>query len=120
MHNFKQLKIWKEGMALASEIIKVSDSFPPEEKFGIVVQLRRAAVSVPGNIAEGTSRSSEKEFRRFIEIALGSCFELETQLLLSVASGYINNEASGNIISRINTLQKMLVGFKNTLNVNQH
>ncbi len=81
MRNFKELKIWQKGFQIAINSFKLTSTFPKEEKYGITSQITKAAVSIPSNIAEGSSRSSEKDYNRFIEISLGSTFELETQLL---------------------------------------
>jgi four helix bundle protein len=88
MRNFKQLKIWQKGFEIAVQSFKLTSSFPKEEKFGICSQITRAAVSIPSNVAEGSSRSSDKDYNRFLEISLGSSFELETQLLIAEASNY--------------------------------
>ncbi|MFC6996213.1 four helix bundle protein [Rufibacter roseus] len=81
MHNFKELKIWQEAMTLAKKVFELSASFPANEKYGLTSQINRSAVSVPSNIAEGAGRGSDKEFIQFLNIARGSAFELETQLL---------------------------------------
>src|SRR5688500_5552970 len=85
MRNFKELKIWQKGFQIAINSFKLTSTYPKEEKYGITSQITKAAVSIPSNIAEGSSRSSEKDYNRFIEISLGSTFELETQLLIAEA-----------------------------------
>jgi len=80
MRNFRNLEIWQQGIQLVMEIYKLCVLLPKEEKFGLISQICRAAVSIPSNIAEGSSRNSETEYKRFLEIALGSAFEVETQL----------------------------------------
>jgi len=117
MHNFKELKVWQESMKLAKEIFIITKQFPAEEKFGLVSQMRRAIVSVPSNIAEGSSRKSNKDLNRFLEIALGSSFELETQLMLSEMFEYLSIEELTKLITTLNTIQKMIYGFRNKLNV---
>lgn len=114
-HNFKNLNIWKLSIELTNEIYAVSDFFPKNEEFGLKSQIRRCAVSVPSNIAEGSSRSSDKDFNRFLEISLGSLFELQTQLIIANARNYINNENFNQIELRIIELQKMISGFQNNL-----
>lgn len=86
MHRFKDLEIWKRSRIFCKEIYMVTVQFPDTEKFGLTNQLRRASVSIPSNIAEGASRKSNKDFSRFLEIAIGSCYEIETQLLISLDS----------------------------------
>lgn len=115
MHNFRQLQIWKEGRALVKEIYIMLKLFPEAEKFGLISQISRCAISVPSNIAEGSSRSSDKEFSHFLSIALGSLFELETQLLISADLGYLNSEQTDSLILNIVQLQKKIVAFKKTL-----
>jgi len=83
MHNFKDLRVWQKSIELTTDIYKLLASFPTDEKFGLISQLKRAAVSVPSNIAEGAGRNSNKEFNHFLSISLGSLFELKTQLIIS-------------------------------------
>ncbi len=110
-HTFKQLKIWQLGMNIAKAIYEISAKFPSEEKFGLISQIRRCAVSIPSNIAEGSGRGSDKELKHFLEIALGSVYELETQLILSEKLE-ISNELNNNLIhEQISELEKMIVGF---------
>lgn len=80
---FKELVVWQKGMSLAKEIYKATESLPQKEVFGLISQMRRAAVSIPSNIAEGRQRSTRRDFAQFLRIALGSSAELETQILLS-------------------------------------
>lgn len=115
MHNFRQLQIWKEGRVLVKEIYIMLKLFPEAEKFGLISQISRCAISVPSNIAEGSSRSSDKEFSHFLSIALGSLFELETQLLISADLGYLSSEQTDSLILNIVQLQKKIVAFKKTL-----
>ena len=111
MRNFKQLKIWQEGFDLAVNSFKLVSSFPREEKYALSSQITRAAVSVPSNIAEGSSRSSNKDYSRFIEISLGSTFELETQLLIAQAVNYGNSDLTNTMLKDIDEEQKMLMSF---------
>jgi four helix bundle protein len=111
MHNFRKLNIWIDAMALAKEVYLLTSKFPKEEKFGLVSQINRCSVSVPSNIAEGSSRSSKKEFAHFIKIALGSLFELETQLILSNEVGFYDIEKLNDLEPKIIKLQKMLSRF---------
>ena len=99
MRNFKELKIWQKGFDIAISAFKLAGSFPKEEKYGITSQITRAAVSIPSNIAEGSSRTSGKEYSRFMEISLGSSFELETQLLIAQAVKYVGQEIDCNMMN---------------------
>jgi four helix bundle protein len=95
MRKFKELKIWQKGFDIALKSYKLTGYFPKEEKYGLASQITRASVSIPSNIAEGSSRSSEKDYNRFIEISLGSSFELKTQLLISQALNFGENNLTG-------------------------
>jgi four helix bundle protein len=116
MRNFKELKIWQKGFEIATKAYKLTGTFPKEEKFGIVFQINKSGVSIPSNVAEGNSRSSEKDKSRFIEISLGSAFEMETQLLISAAVGFGDDSLRSELLSDLNVEQKMLISFINTLN----
>ncbi len=115
MRYFKELKIWQKGFEIAVDTYKITASFPSSEKFGISSQITRAAVSIPSNVAEGSSRKSEKDYHRFVEISLGSSFELETQILIAKAVGLNQNIGYDNLLSKINEEQKMLASFMNSL-----
>jgi len=115
MHNFKELKVWQEAMGLAKNVFVCTKSFPPEEKFGLVSQMNRCAVSIPSNIAEGAGRGTPKEFNQFLNIALGSAFELETQLLLSNDFNYITKEETLLLTEKACKVQKMLSGLKRSV-----
>ncbi|MGQ2983835.1 four helix bundle protein [Flavobacterium sp.] len=113
-HNFKKLKIWQLGMEIAKDILNMTDSFPTHEKFGLKSQMDRSSTSIPLNIAEGSSRTS-KSFRHFIDISLGSSFELQTQLLLANYRKYVSDGATQDLENKIEEFQKMTMGFQNTL-----
>lgn len=115
VHNFRKLTIWFSAMALAKDVYLSTSSFPKEEKYGLVSQINRCSVSVPSNIAEGSSRSSNKEFSHYIKISLGSLYELETRIILSNEFGFINTQAVENLTGKIVQLQKMLTRFLKTL-----
>ena len=99
MRDFRNYDIWQDSMYLAKGIYKLTVSFPKHD--ALIDQMRRAAVSIPSNIAEGSSRVSSNEFARYLEISRGSAFELETQIELSFMLEYINNETYNNIINNI-------------------
>ncbi|MEP7196606.1 MAG: four helix bundle protein [Saprospiraceae bacterium] len=110
------LDVWKKSFALVKEIYLVTESYPSEEKFGLISQLRRAAVSVPTNISEGSARHSQKEFVHFLYISLGSLTEVETLLLLSKELGFINNVEKFNfLINEIEIITKLLLGLINSI-----
>ncbi|WP_240321052.1 four helix bundle protein [Kordia sp. SMS9] len=115
MHNFKKLNIWIDGMEIVSETYKLTKTFPDNEKFGLTSQMNRCAVSIPSNIAEGTSKSSDKHFNKYLEDSLGSAFELETQLIIAYREKYLTEEKYNILIKKINQLQKMISGFKSRL-----
>ena len=92
MRDFRKLDIWKHGIDLVKAIYVLSEKLPSEEKFGLKSQITRAAISIPSNIAEGCSRNSDVEFKRFLEIAMGSLFEVETQLTICQELGFIETE----------------------------
>ncbi|WP_136465654.1 four helix bundle protein [Flagellimonas onchidii] len=115
MHRFKDLEIWKMSRFFCSNVYKITSSYPETEKFGIVSQLRRASVSVPSNIAEGCSRKSNKDFSRFLEIAIGSLYEIETQLLISNDLGFIQKNELNLLLSDLNSIIKMTSKFKSSL-----
>jgi four helix bundle protein len=114
--NFKELSVWKLGVEIVTEIYKVTRSYPSEEKFGIISQMRRAAVSIPSNVAEGFNRRHSKEFARFLGIAQGSCGELETQLEISLRLGFINLQQIERLFEKMDHEQKMLNKLIHSLN----
>lgn len=116
MHNFKNLKIWQKSVDLAVKIYHITSEFPASEKFGITSQMRRAGVSIPSNIAEGTAKSSSKSFSNSLEISLGESFELETQMIIAERVNLISNETALQLEADIVEVQKMIIGFKSKLN----
>jgi four helix bundle protein len=115
MRNFKELKIWQHGFDIAVNSITLTGNFPPSEKFGLISQINRAAVSIPSNIAEGSSRKSEKDYNRFIEISLGSSFELETQLLIAQKLRMGEPDLLKRTLAMVIEEEKMLSGFSRKL-----
>lgn len=110
------LEVWKRSFSLVKEIYLITASFPPEEKFGLISQLRRASVSVPTNISEGAARNSQKEFIHFLYISLGSLTEVETLLLLSKELGFISEKEKFEILLiEIEIITKLLLGLINSI-----
>lgn len=113
--NYHELQIWQKSMELAEVIYKSTYGFPAQEKFGLVSQLRRAAVSIPSNIAEGNMRNSDKDFLRFINMALGSLAEMETQMELAKRIDYLVGENVEPLQKRVSESVKMLRGMQSRL-----
>jgi four helix bundle protein len=111
MRDFRQLKVWEKAHGLALEIYRATKEFPAEERFGLTSQLRRAAVSVPSNIAEGCGRSGERELSQFTSIAAGSASEVEYQLLLAHDLGYLTTEHYRTLDNKTNEVKRMLNSF---------
>ncbi|UOD35665.1 four helix bundle protein [Deferribacteraceae bacterium V6Fe1] len=110
MKTHKDLDAWKEAIILVKEIYGLTLSFPKEEIYGLTSQIRRCAVSIPSNIAEGAARNSTKEFIQFLYIALGSCAELDTQLIIAKELGYINEECL-ELFSKIERIKSKILGL---------
>lgn len=108
MRNFRELEVWKEAMEVVKKVYSITNTYPATEKFGLVSQMNRCAVSIASNIAEGCSRKSVIDFARFLEIAIGSCFELETQILIAKDLNFTSIEIADDLIIKLNTLQKRL------------
>jgi four helix bundle protein len=113
--SYRDLDVWKKAMDLAREVYKVTAKFPTEERFGLTNQIRRAAVSVPSNLAEGHARATAADFSRFISISMGSVAELETQLLLSADLGYLGNNDLERLLSDLDIAGKMLRGLSKAI-----
>ncbi len=114
-HNFLHLEIWKRSRGLVKSIYKTSKSFPSEEKFGLTSQIRRAAVSVPSNIAEGCGRDTDPQLKNFLNIAIGSICELETQVYLAFDLEYYNQQITNALVNEITAIRKMMMSFQNRL-----
>ncbi|MDX1283815.1 MAG: four helix bundle protein [Draconibacterium sp.] len=115
MHQFKELKVWQKGRVLVKDIYHATRDFPKDELFGITSQMRRAAVSIPSNIAEGCGRDSDKELSRFLDIANGSAFELETLVILCIDLELLSQSEFEKFDSLLNEIQKMIFGLKHSL-----
>ena len=109
----KDMEIWKKSIDLVTRVYEITKTFPDDEKFGLVSQIRRASVSIPSNIAEGAARNSDKEMIRFLDISLGSIAELETQLIIAENLKYVN---STDIYEDIKITTALIAGLKKYLN----
>jgi len=109
MKTHKDLDVWKLSIDFVTDIYKVTSSFPKEDQFGLTNQIRRAAVSVPSNIAEGAARNSDKEYLRFLYISLGSIQEIDTQLLIALNLDFISSSDFDNLIIQLEQIAKMLI-----------
>ena len=113
MKSYTELEVWIEARNLANEIYLISKKFPKEELYGITSQLRRSAISIPSNIAEGCGRQTSKETIHFLYISRGSLYELETQLIISEDLEYVTNKVLESTLLKIDTCKKLLNGFIN-------
>lgn len=113
--SYKDLLVWQKGMDLAKQVYRVTRAFPNEERFGLVSQMRRAAVSIPSNIAEGQARHTTKEFIQFISHSEGSVAELETQLRLAVDLGFTSEPETEKAFELVSDLRNMLNALRRTL-----
>ena len=108
MHHFKELNVWQKSIQLATDIYDLTSNYPNQETYGLTSQIRRCTISISSNIAEGAGRFSKKEFRHFLNIAYGSSFELETQLIISKNLKYVDDDSFETLNNKITDVQKML------------
>lgn len=111
MRDFRSLEIWKRSIRFTRKVYELTATFPLKERFALVVQMNRAAVAIPSNIAEGCGRRTKPDLIRFIHIAIGSAFELETQIEVCLLNQYIDISSYNKLIQEIQELQKMMAGF---------
>jgi four helix bundle protein len=111
-HNFKELLVWKKSIELVKSIYQITSMLPSDERFGLISQMNRSSVSVPSNIAEGSGRTSDKEFLHFLNIAIASSYELETQLIISNELYELDVDF---VLVQISEVQKMILGLKRNL-----
>jgi four helix bundle protein len=114
-HNFKNLQTWKRARVLVKQVYVITQKFPDEEKYGLISQMRRAAVSIPSNISEGCGRKTTKDFSHFLDIAIGSTCELETQFYLSCDLEYISEDYMTRFATEISTIRRMIIAFQSKL-----
>jgi four helix bundle protein len=113
MNRFKELKAWQKSINLAVQVYRLTEGFPKKEQFGLISQMNRSCVSIASNMAEGAGRNSNKEFKNFLSIAQGSCFELETQIIIAVKLDYIVDTSEEDLIENLNEVQNMIFGLQN-------
>lgn len=117
MNQFKNLKAWQKSKEMAIRIYDFTSCFPLNERYVMMDQMRRSAVSIPSNIAEGAGRASQGDFRRFVRMAMGSSYELETQLMISSELGYFSSKDPSIIFEELTEIQKMLAGLEKSLSL---
>jgi len=117
MKTYREIICWQKAITLVKSIYELTNSFPQSEQFGLTSQLRRASVSIPSNIAEGFGRGSNKDFRRFLDISRGSLFELQTQLYIAKELGFIISKSYDMIYEQSREVERILIGFINSLRV---
>ncbi len=111
----KDLDVWKRSIDFSIQIYKLTRGFPDEEKFGLISQMRRAAISIPSNIAEGAARTSPKEFIHFLSISLGSLSEIETQLIIANQLLFIDIDNFELVGNELEIIRKQLLGLRNSI-----
>ena len=109
---YKQLKVWQKAMRLVIQIYRATKNFPKHEQYGLISQMRRSVISIPSNIAEGHGRDSDKEFVRFLNIAKGSLYELDTQIEISKQLNYLNTQEVSYISDLLDETSRMLTGLR--------
>jgi len=115
MHNFKELIVWQKARILVKDVYQLTRKFPVDEKFGLTQQIRRAAVSIPSNIAEGSGRGTNNDFLHFVDIANGSALEVETQLYLALDLNYISSSEFEEITTQLLDVERLIYNFKKSL-----
>jgi len=115
MHKFRELKVWQRGMGFVTEVYRISANFPHTEQFGLTNQLRRAAISIPLNIAEGAGAGSNKEFQRFLSFALRSTYEVMTALEIAERLGYCKDDELKPLLDEADEVAAMTVGLSRSL-----
>ena len=116
VHNFRELIVWKKSIELSNRVYQLTKTFPSSELYALTSQMQRAVVSIAANIAEGAGRVTDKDFAHFLSIALGSAYELETELVLAQNFGYVDELVCSEMSSLIVEVQKMLCNLINKIN----
>jgi four helix bundle protein len=115
MRPHHNLQVWKSSIEITKRIYEVTGSFPSDEKFGLVSQMRRSAVSIASNIGEGAGRNNKKEFNQFLGIAQGSCVELETQVIISRELDFLHDQSAKELIESLESISKMIAGLRKNI-----
>jgi len=115
--SYKDLNIWKRSIGVVEDIYKITKNFPKEEIYGLTSQLRRSAVSIPSNIAEGFARFHNKEYKQFLFISLGSCAELSTQIIIALRLDYLESKEADQLLNEIDEISKMTMSLIKKLDI---
>ena len=115
MNNFRELKVWQKARVHTKNSYAILKKFPQEELYGLTSQIKRATISITSNIAEGSGRNTDADFSRFLDIALGSCFEVDSQYILALDLGFVNEADYQEINSEITEIERMLIGLINSI-----
>ncbi len=115
VRNYRDLEVWRRAKTLAIEIYRITENFPTRERYNLIDQIRRSAVSIPANIAEGHIRQSDRVFARHLDIALGSAAELATELEIAMEVGYLSHEAYSSLRTELQEIIRMLFGLHATV-----
>lgn len=115
MKNFRNYEVWKDGVAFSAQVYQLTEQFPKKEMHALCDQLQRASVSIPSNVAEGCSRRSQNEFAHYLEISLGSSYEIETQMEIAHILKYVTDEQYDDIIEKVQSIEKKLTNLINTI-----
>ena len=115
MRNFRNYDVWNAGVDFSAHVYELTEKFPRKELYALCDQLQRASVSIPSNIAEGCSRRSQNEFAHYLEISLGSSYEVETQMEIALKLKYVTEEQYQNIIEEVQSIEKRLTSLINTI-----
>lgn len=115
IQSYKELDVWRKGIEIVDMVYEITGSFPIAERFGLIAQMQRAAVSIPSNIAEGFARQHTKEYKQFCSLALSSCAELETQLIIAERRDYVSIEDFANLEEHLDHESRMLKNLTRSL-----
>jgi four helix bundle protein len=117
VQSYRELRVWQDGVDFVAVVYRATESFPTREQYGLTSQLRRSAVSIPANVAEGHARRSTREYLRFVSIALGSLAETETHVTVATRLGYLASEQEGQMLKQCDALSRMLHGLCKSLEI---